>query len=85
MEIALIDSFTNQEKFVNQYKNYSLIIAFDYESHIFLSTNNIEHKNSDDFTTDSELEKLQKQSYHYSKWFKINELEKFIIFNECSS
>jgi len=84
MEIALIDSFTNQEKFVNQYKNYSLIIAFDYESHIFLSTNNIEHKNSDDFTTDSELEKLQKQSYHYSKWFKINELEKFIIFNDIN-
>jgi len=84
MEIALIDSSTNQELFINDYQNYSLIISFDYESHIFLSENNIDHKICDEFTTNIELEELQKKSYHYSKWFEINEISKLIIFNDIN-
>jgi len=84
MEIALIDSSTNQELFINDYQNYSLIISFDYESHIFLSENNIDHKICDEFTTNIELEELQKKSYHYSKWFEINEISKLITFNDIN-
>jgi len=84
MEIALIDSSTNQELLINEYQNYSLIISFDYESHIFLSKNNIEHEICDAFTTDAELEDLQKKSYYYSKWFEINEISKLIVFNDIN-
>lgn len=84
MNIVLIDSSTNQELFIKEYKNYSLIIAFDYKSHDFLSQNNIEHKICDEFTSDLILDELQKESYHYSKWFKIDEISKLITFNDIN-
>lgn len=84
MNIALIDSSTDLDLFSKQQEDYSLIIAFDYDSHYFLSSNNISHRISDEFTTDDELKKLQQKSYHYSKWFEMNDVSKFITFKEIN-
>ncbi len=84
MNIALVDSSTDMDIFSKNYENYFLIIAFDYESHNFLSSKNIDHKISDDFTDDEELKKLQQESYHYAKWFEIDEISKLITFKEIN-
>jgi len=84
MNIALVDSSTDMDLFLKEHENYSLIVAFDYESHNILSSNNITHKISDEFTNDIELTKLQKESYHYAKWFEIGEISKLITFKDIN-
>lgn len=65
--IVFFDSSSNIEKFKNSSDTY--VITFDYESHKKLQKNNINHDISDDFIDAIELQTIQKQSYHFSRWY----------------
>lgn len=69
--VILFDSSSSLDelkKFIQ--KDKSMIITFDYESHILLSQNNISHEISDLYINENDLQAIQKQSYHFAEWFK---------------
>jgi len=73
--IILVDSNTRISTIKQFATNNTMIISFDYESHIFLLQNNIEHEISDNYLTNNDLNFIQKSSYHFSQWFN----ESFIV------
>ena len=81
MNIALIDSSTDIESFLKNSKSYSKIITMDYETDKILSSKNITHEISDDFVDYNELEKIQKKSYQFSKWYELDEIKNIISYN----
>jgi len=76
--IALIDSNTNINTIKNYHKKHPKlkIITFDFESHNLLTKNEILHDLSDNYIENKDLELIQKNSYHFSKWYEIPNLEK---------
>ena len=81
--IFLIDS-SSVDYFLKHITNYKKIITFDYDSHIKLNQNKIDHITSDDFITPSELTKLDKQSFIFSTWYKENELSDCLIYKKIN-
>ena len=81
--IFLIDS-SSVDYFLKHITNYKKIITFDYDSHIKLNKNKIDHITSDDFITPSELTELDKQSFIFSTWYKENELSDCLIYKKIN-
>ena len=57
------------------------IITFDYLSHKNLEQLSINHIISDTFLDDKEKEKIQNNSYLYSKWYDESKIKEFIEFD----
>jgi hypothetical protein len=81
--IFLIDS-SSVDYFLKHITNYKKIITFDYDSHIKLNKNKIDHITSDDFITPSEFTQLDKQSLTFSTWYKENELSDCLIYKKIN-
>jgi hypothetical protein len=81
--IFLIDS-SSVDYFLKHITNYKKIITFDYDSHIKLNENKIDHITSDDFITKSEFIQLDKQSLTFSTWYKENELSDCLIYKKIN-
>lgn len=65
--LALIDSSISYEE-IKPLVNDTSFITFDYESHLLLTKNNIEHEVSDSFLNSDELDFLQEKVYEFSNW-----------------
>jgi hypothetical protein len=81
--IYLINS-SSVDYFLKHITNYKKIITFDYDSHIKLNQNKIDHITSDDFITPSEFTQLHKQSYTFSSWYNENELSNCLIYKKIN-
>ena len=81
--ICLIDS-SSVDYFLKYISNYKKIITFDYDSHIKLNKNKIDHMTSDDFISPSEFTELDKQSFIFSAWYKENELSNCLIYKKIN-
>ena len=53
------------------------IFTFDYISHKLLIKNNITHKISDTFLSESNLDLIQEKSYQFAEWYKIPEINNY--------
>lgn len=82
--LLLLDSNFNKKKFVELDISNIHIITFDYESHQFLDEKNIEHEISEKYISESELTKIQNQSFHYSEWYKEKKINKLLTFDELN-
>ena len=79
--ILLFDSSSNIDelkKFIG--KQHTKIIAFDYESHVKLENERIEHEISDNYIDDSELQLIQDKSYVLTEWFDESSIRNLIEF-----
>jgi len=78
-QILLIDSETDLVSIKEFVIKKPLIITFDYASHASLLQNNIEHKTSDYYLTESDLDDLQNQVYKFGSWYEnesvVNDLQ----------
>jgi len=74
--IIFFDSSSNVE-YLKRFPT-STIITFDYESHKTLQKNNIEHQISDNFSNVITLQTIQKQSYHFSRWYDESSISHFL-------
>ncbi len=79
--IFLLDS-QSIDFFIMNNPNYKKIITFDFESHNMLQENNIEHMQSDDFITNSEIKELNKKSFVFSEWYDEFNISKFLFYKE---
>ena len=68
-QILLVDSSCDLKNLKN-IKSYKKIITFDYETHKFLSNNKIAHDVSEVVLKIRDLEKIEKHSYKFMKWFE---------------
>lgn len=69
--VVLFDSSCDVEelkKLILEVK--SVVITFDYESHMLLLNNDISHEISDSYLNENDLQTIQKHSYHFAEWFK---------------
>lgn len=69
-QILLIDSETDLTSIKEYVTQKPLIITFDYASHDSLLQNSIDHKTSDDYLTESDLDDLQNQVYKFGTWYE---------------
>jgi len=76
--IALVDSSISLKDVKNliKKKTPSKIITFDYKSHKILLENKIPHEISDNYIQQDELESIQKNCYHFSKWAQLSPFKK---------
>ncbi len=70
----------NEIKKLIQNNDYK-IITFDYNSHKILLDNKIEHKISDEYLTDSELQNIQKNSYSFAQWFNESSISGSLLYD----
>lgn len=77
--VMIFDSSITIEN-MNKFKENMKIYSLDYESHVLLKKNNIEHIISDEMISQNELLEIQNKSYYFTEWAK-NNSEK-IIFEE---
>jgi len=70
-DVIFVDSTCtiNDLQHIHNYKQKK-IITFDYDSHILLSRNNIQHEISDNYLLKSEFPEIQNISYKFSNWYE---------------
>lgn len=83
--ILLFDSSSN----VDELKKFLVdqttkVITFDYESHVLLLKEKIEHEISDNYITDSDLQLIQKESYRLTEWFDDPSLKELIEYENVN-
>ena len=66
--LVLIDSTITYNEIKNL-KSDSAFITFDYDSHLMLKKNNIEHIISDSFVEKNEFDIIQEKTYDFSAWY----------------
>ena len=66
--LVLIDSTITYNEIKNL-KSDSAFITFDYDSHLMLKKNNIEHIISDSFIEKNEFDIIQEKTYDFSTWY----------------
>ena len=77
--ILFVDSsvdFDDIIKIKNDNSNIQ-IFTFDYISHQLLIKNNVPHKISDTFLSESNLDLIQEKSYQFAEWYKIPEINNY--------
>ena len=74
-KLILIDSTISYNDIKNFEKD-SDFITFDYESHVMLKKNNIEHKISDSFIKKHEFDIIQEKLYRFSNWYDDEKISK---------
>ena len=65
-------------------KQTTKIISFDYESHIQLKNEQIEHEISDNYIDNSVLQHIQKKSYVLTEWFNEPTIKNFIEYENIN-
>ena len=73
--LVLIDSTVSYDEIKN-FKDDSNFITFDYDSHLMLKKNNIEHIISDSFIEKNEFDIIQEKIYNFSNWYDDEKLSK---------
>lgn len=77
-KILLVDYSFDVRSLKDTKSEYSRIISFDYQSHIFLVENNTDHEISDNYINKMDLQKIQKKSHELSKWNMQKEINSLI-------
>ena len=83
-KIIFVDNLTSMNEiliFSNQ--SNVKIISFDYDSHIKLTENNIQHEISEIYLLE-DTKKLQKQCFEFLNWYNLDTIKKNIIFNNVN-
>lgn len=85
--IILVDSSASLHivKQLLDNNSYAKVISFDYESHKALSRNNISHEISDNYLTEEDLQKIQKESYNLAKWYENREICKLLEYENINT
>ena len=76
--VMIFDSSITIEKIKRFSIENMIIYSLDYESHIFLKKNKVEHEISDELVTENDLLDIQNKSYYFTEWAK-NNSEKIIF------
>ena len=80
--VILYDSISNIDDLKQIIKEYSpQIITFSLESHNLLSRNNIEHKLSESYLNENELDSIQDQLYQFAQWYSNPTISKLIKYD----
>jgi len=81
-EIIFVDvnsNFHEIKKRVTQNDDI-LVISFDYNSHIKLKDEAIDHKISDEYINDNECKKIQNHVYRFTYWYNEKEFSDLLMF-----
>lgn len=84
--LFLIDSKYPINELPNQIKNEknALIISFDFETHKKLTDLGFEHKISDTFLTENEIDDAQHNAYLFAKWYENPEFKQHLLYENVN-
>jgi len=84
-KVLLVDSSINFNSFKNFINSKDVeIIAFDYDTHNLLLNKKIQHKISEQFLTETDELKIDKQIYHFSDWYDKKEIKQLLQYDEIN-
>jgi len=80
--VVLYDSVLNIEELKQIIKEYNpQIITFSLESHNFLVENSIDHKLSENYLNENELDSIQDHLYQFTQWYSNPTISKLIEYD----
>ena len=80
--VILYDSVLNIEELKEIIQEYNpQIITFSLESHNFLVKNNIDHKLSENYLNEHELDSIQDRLYQFAQWYSNPTISKLIEYD----
>ena len=80
----LLDSEFDLDLLIKTKENFEKIVCFDLNSHLILEENQIDHILADEYIDKSTIEKIQSESFSFSKWYLNENLFKYIIYENIN-
>jgi hypothetical protein len=84
--LFLVDSEFPFDKIKDQLKNHKnhIIISFDVMSHKKLENLGLEHKISDNYLSENEIDEAQHRTYFFGKWYENPEIKKYLMYENVN-